>query len=189
MRLMNLITECTDYSVMSHENFCDTGNVYANDVEKSNPLKCNLRKDDLGLRNTATDTNEALLESFVSACAGNDPRWKLLRVDIRNGKLHLTFADTLTKNIGNHSAYYQTEVIEFCSGELLFSLCLDHKDGHHSEKYDFEYFGGMDTEIDEFGRKHIATIVEHYEGQPSRYQYLYFGSDGKYYLDQEVYNL
>ncbi len=189
MRLMNLITECTDYSVMSHEEFSDVGNVYANVVEKANPLKCSLREEDLNLRNTAIDTNKALLKSFVSACAGTSPRWKLLRVDIRNGKLHLTFADTLTKIIGNHSAYYPTEVIEFCSGELLFSLCLEHEDGRPIERYDFEYFGGMDTGIDEFGRKHIATVVEDYEGRPSRYQYLYLGCDGRYYLDQEIYNL
>ncbi len=185
MRLMNLITECTDYAVMCHENFHGTTSISAADLKESTPLRCNLPTSDLKLRNMAIEANKDLLKSFASACNGTDPRWKLLRVDIRNGKLHLAFADTLDKN----SSQYPTEIIEFCAGELLFWVRAGSNGNSCSESYEFNFMGDMDMEKDELGRRHIATIVEDQKGKPSRYQYLYLYDNGKYYLDQEVYNL
>ncbi len=190
MRYMNLITECTNYAILGHPEFWDTRDLDAKTVERTPSLVCNLNMEDLKQRDGSYEVGTPLLESFDLACSGKSARWKLLRVEIKSGTLFLAFADTQTKKFLNeYHALCPTEVIVFGSNvkELLFNVEVKQADDTTKERYEFEYYG-IDTDPSvHSGRQTIALITEQ-SGYVDRLHSLFRGKDGKYYLEQDVYD-
>lgn len=170
MKLKNTTVECSLYAIVNHES-SDYLSGFSKETIECEPLRCSLCQEDLKYRDASRAINGHLLNVFEAACRGEDSRWKLMRVQIKGGRLSLAFADMYSQK--QQGEYYEGEIIAFSHSYLVFHVFAKRPGSISQDEYTVEYFGTNE--------RRVASIEEYRESKYHALDSIEY-VDGKYYL-------
>ncbi len=184
MKIVNRTVECGWYEIANHIDAERDPNDPT--VLKCEPLWCRIDPEHLSKRDKTRKTNEDLLSSFESACLGENPRWRLVRIDITD-EAHVQFifgdAEAVVRT-GNEKRY---QCILFPKFDGTFSVRVHRPGSTIPDEYYFEFWNS--DEFDEQGQRLVVNIEEERNGRWYALESINQHKDGKYYLTQHLYDL
>jgi len=182
MKLVSTIVECDSYAIINGV-FGDFTDEVTKEIADRPPLVCHLpqEKMELNVIDYPTEAGESLISNFSSVCLGEDPRWKLLQVQITGGWLRLFFADMIPISDAEDSE----EVYGVCEVRIENPVVIYVSAVRHGNSKPDEY------RIAYRGKNHphgyVADIEEHRNGEYYATEIITC-KDGKYYLKSERYD-
>lgn len=177
MKLTTTIVECRTYAIVNHVD-SDYAASIPKEAAESSPLRCSLSAGSLESRDKSYVIDVDLAENFEAACCGKHRRWRLVLVQILNGRLSLTFADLKTPMEG--SEQYVGKTISF-SDNVAFHVFVNRLGNVNPDEYVIEYFG-VDLDGDR-----VASIEERRDAKYHALESIHLWN-GKYYLESYCYN-
>ncbi len=184
MKLISSAIECNFYMILEHPDADGSTTFSQEAVDATTSLRCSFLSELLEQRDKTQKVDETLLAAASEACEGENKRWRLMNIGIREDRLILAFADLETK-LSNNS--YAGSCICLNAMSAAFHVEVMRVGSRQPDKYDIELYA-EDAGLDDDGKYLIADINEHRNGKWRAVEHLVRHHDGKYYLEQYLFD-